>query len=97
MGRLPNDGRGRLGGRAKGTKNYGLIPLDEWAEDIVNRRRRQFMDDLDRLTPQERAPILGQIFAALLSSDETRTTTRTIPRTRYQALRLLNRKGTPDD
>ena len=72
MGRLPNDGRGRLGGRTKGTKNREQAPLYKWAEDIVNRRRGQFLQDLDALTPQERAPILGGLFAAMISNPDTR-------------------------
>lgn len=64
MGRLANDGRGRIGGRAKGTKNKPQQPLTEWAAALINRRRAQFEKDLDTLTPQERAAVLGPIIAA---------------------------------
>lgn len=64
MGRIANDGRGRIGGRAKGTKNKPLEPLNEWAAGLINRRRVQFEKDLDALTPQERAAVLGPIIAA---------------------------------
>ena len=64
MGRLANDGRGRIGGRAKGTKNKPAEPLNVWAAGLVNRRRAQFEKDLDALTPQERAAVLGPIIAA---------------------------------
>lgn len=64
MGRIANDGRGRIGGRAKGTKNKPLEPLNVWAAQLVNRRRAQFEKDLDALTPQERAAVLGPIIAA---------------------------------
>lgn len=39
MGRTANDGRGRLGGRAKGTPNKPLAPLNEWISGILNRNR----------------------------------------------------------
>lgn len=64
MGRLANDGRGRMGGRAKGTKNKPLPPVTVWAEGLVNRRRAQFEKDLDALTPNERAAVLAPIIAA---------------------------------
>lgn len=64
MGRNVNDGRGRLGGRAKGTKNKPIAPLTEWAAQLVNSRRRQFEKDLDALTPEARAAVLGPIIAA---------------------------------
>lgn len=64
MGRLANDGRGRIGGRAKGTKNKPAEPLNVWAAGLVNRRRAQFEKDLDALTPQERAAVLAPIIAA---------------------------------
>ncbi len=64
MGRLANDGRGRIGGRAKGTKNKPQQPLNDWAAALVNKHRAQFEKDLDALTPQERAAVLGPIIAA---------------------------------
>lgn len=64
MGRNANDGRGRMGGRAKGTKNKPAEPLNDWAAALVNKHRAQFEKDLDALTPQERAAVLGPIIAA---------------------------------
>lgn len=39
MGRRPNDGRGRLGGRAKGTKNKPTTPVLEWLNDFLSKQR----------------------------------------------------------
>ena len=64
MGRLKNDGRGRLGGRTKGTANKPLAPLNEWVLGMVNRNRSRFEKDVETLTPQERAAVLGPIIAA---------------------------------
>lgn len=78
MGRLPNDGRGRLGGRAKGTPNKPKEPLDEWLARIIDKNRRQLEADLDEVTPTERALILSQlvstsrsveVYSALVSAE----------------------------
>ena len=65
MGRKANDGRGRIGGRAQGTKNKPLEPLNDWLTGVINRRRAQFERDLDALPPQERADVLGRLIAAV--------------------------------
>jgi len=64
MGRLKNDGRGRLGGRAKGTTNKPLVPLNEWVLGMVNRNRSRFEKDLETLEPQERAKVFANLIAA---------------------------------
>lgn len=64
MGRTANDGRGRIGGRAKGTKNKPQEPVTAWVSGLINRRRAQFERDLDALTPEQRADIMGRLIAA---------------------------------
>ena len=64
MGRLKNDGRGRLGGRAKGTGNKPLEPLNVWVLGMVNRNRSRFEKDVETLTPQERAKVFANLIAA---------------------------------
>ena len=64
MGRLKNDGRGRLGGRTKGTGNKPLAPLNEWVLGMVNRNRSRFEKDLETLTPQERAKVFSNLIAS---------------------------------
>lgn len=63
MGRQKNDGRGRLGGRAKGTPNKPQIPLNEWVLKMVNRNRERFEKELETLDPQERAKVLANLIA----------------------------------
>ena len=70
MSRQANDGRGRMGGRAKGTKNKPKSPIYEWAEELVNRRRAQFEKDMDALTPYERASVLAPIIAAMIAYNQ---------------------------
>ena len=63
MGRLKNDGRGRLGGRSKGTTNKPPVPLNEWVLSMVNKNRSRFEKDLETLTPQERAKVFANLIA----------------------------------
>ena len=58
MGRKPNDGRGRLGGRAKGTKNKPATPVTEWVGNLLNKYRADF----EHALTTEQAP---QIYATL--------------------------------
>lgn len=39
MGRQANDGRGRLGGRAIGTKNKPQPAVDEWLNGLLDKKR----------------------------------------------------------
>ena len=61
MARQTNDGRGRLGGRAKGTPNKNL---NEWVNCFIKRNRAQFEDDFKTLTPQERAAVMATLIAS---------------------------------
>lgn len=64
MGRTKNDGRGRIGGRAKGTTNKPQEPLNAWALSLINKRRAQFEKDLDEMEPADRVAALVQLLAA---------------------------------
>ena len=64
MARLKNDGRGRLGGREKGTPNKPPVPLNEWVLGMVNRNRSRFEKEVETLTPQERAKVFANLIAA---------------------------------
>lgn len=61
MARQTNDGRGRLGGRAKGTPNKNL---NEWVNCFIKRNRAQFEDDFKTLTPRDRASVMAVLIAS---------------------------------
>lgn len=61
MARQANDGRGRMGGRAKGTGNK---PLNEWVSGFIKRNRAQFENDFKTLSPQERAAVMATLIAS---------------------------------
>lgn len=65
MGRQKNDGRGRIGGRAKGTPNKPkpeqLEPLNEWLTGLIDRNRARFETDLEQMEPAQRAGVLASL------------------------------------
>lgn len=71
MGRTKNDGRGRIGGRAKGTPNKPIEPLNEWAAGVINRNRARFEKDLDEMEPAQRAGVLATLIAGTARNAST--------------------------
>lgn len=53
MGRLVNDGKGRMGGRAKGTPNKATTDLKAWVGYILDNGRDKFVESLEQLEPSE--------------------------------------------
>ena len=53
MARQKNDGKGRLGGRAKGTPNKATTDLKTWVASILDGGRDRFVESLDVLEPSE--------------------------------------------
>ena len=47
MARQKNDGKGRLGGRAKGTPNKATTDLKTWVASILDGGRDRFVESLD--------------------------------------------------
>lgn len=60
MARQKNDGRGRLGGRAKGTPNKTTSSIRDWLTKLVNKNKRQIQQDLDALDPKSRLEALAK-------------------------------------
>lgn len=53
MARQKNDGKGRLGGRAKGTPNKATLELKTWVSFILDDGRDRFIESLMQLDPVE--------------------------------------------
>lgn len=53
MARQKNDGKGRMGGRAKGTPNKATTDLKTWVASILDNGRDKFVESLDKLEPAE--------------------------------------------
>ncbi len=53
MARQKNDGKGRLGGRSKGTPNKVTNDVKEWIASFVNSERERFETMLSSLEPND--------------------------------------------
>lgn len=61
MARQRNDGKGRIGGRAKGTPNRVSATTKEWLASLIDENREQIEKDLKQLQPKERLQILEKL------------------------------------
>lgn len=66
MARQPNDGRGRLGGRSKGTPNKSTAELREWVQKLVQSNMAQVKRDLKELEPKERLDVIERLMRYVL-------------------------------
>lgn len=66
MGRTRNDGKGRLGGRAKGTPNKTTSDLREWINDLINANRERIEADITSLAPLDRLRVLEKFVGYVL-------------------------------
>lgn len=71
MPRKANDGRGRLGGRAKGTPNKSTTSLKNWLSGVLNDNRNQFEKDLKSLDPDERIRVLSGLFNYVIPKQQS--------------------------
>lgn len=61
MARHKNDGKGRLGGRQKGTPNKVTASVKEWLSALIDKNRKQIERDLKTLEPKERLQMLEKL------------------------------------
>ena len=61
MARQKNDGKGRLGGRQKGTPNKITASVKEWLSTLIDKNRRQIEKDIKQLEPKERLQMLEKL------------------------------------
>ena len=71
MGRKKDDGKGRLGGRAKGTPNKISGTVKEWLQAVIDNNREQFEDDLKSLEPNERIKVISNLFQYVVPKAST--------------------------
>ena len=90
MGRQKQDGRGRLGGRKKGTPNKITGDLKEWVSDLLNTNRRQFEEDLKELLPVERVKILSGMFNYVMPKQQSLTIDEQVDKETQVLTRLLS-------
>ena len=71
MARQRNDGRGRIGGRKKGTPNKVTGTVKEWLAALIDRNRVQMEEDLQRLEPRERLAVLEKFMQYIVPKPKT--------------------------
>lgn len=71
MARPRNDGKGRMGGRAKGTPNKVSGTVKEWLTDLIDSNRNQIITDLKQLEPRERLAILEKFMQYIVPKPKT--------------------------
>lgn len=70
MARQKNDGRGRLGGRAKGTPNKTTSTLKGWITQVIEENKGQMLEDLAILEPRERLQILERLMGYVIPKQQ---------------------------
>lgn len=61
MSRQKNDGRGRIGGRQKGTPNKVTASVKDWVAQVIDKNRRQMERDIKALEPKDRLMMLEKL------------------------------------
>lgn len=63
MARQKNDGRGRLGGRSKGTPNKVSNDIRSWVEAILSKNKAQIEQDFAIVDPDSRLRFVEKLMA----------------------------------
>ena len=71
MARPKNDGRGRIGGRKKGTPNKVTGTVKEWLADLIERNKGQIEADLMSLEPKERLLVFEKFMQYVVPKPKT--------------------------
>ena len=66
MARKKNDGRGRLGGRSKGTPNKVSNDIRSWVEAILSKNKAQIELDFACVDPDSRLRFVEKLMAYVL-------------------------------
>jgi uncharacterized protein (UPF0305 family) len=61
MARQKNDGKGRIGGRQKGTPNKVTASVKDWLSHVIDKNRRQMERDIKALEPKDRLQMLEKL------------------------------------
>lgn len=61
MARQKNDGKGRMGGRQKGTPNKVTASVKDWLSELIDKNRGQIEADIKGLEPKDRLQVLEKL------------------------------------
>ena len=71
MSRKINDGKGRLGGRSKGTPNKITRPLKEWIKNLLEDNREQIERDIKELSAKDRLAMFEKLLQYVIPKQKT--------------------------
>lgn len=97
MSRQKNDGKGRLGGRTKGTPNKVTKTAREWLTALVDKNRRQIERDLKQLEPKERLLILEKLLQYVIPKKQAVDTSVSLESLSDEQLNFIIDEITKDD
>jgi len=95
MARAKNDGRGRLGGRAKGTPNKTTSTVKEWLTGLVDSNRKQIEKDLKAMEPAERVKLIAQLLNFIVPKQQAVSVEASIQAEYAEMSKLL--QNAPDE
>ena len=90
MARQKNDGRGRIGGRTKGTPNKATASVKEWINRLIEDNRQQVEDDLRTVAPEERLRIITSLLNYVTPKQQTVSIDESMAAEYKQLEHLLN-------
>lgn len=70
MARQKNDGRGRLGGRQRGTPNKVTTSVKVWIAELIDKNRAQIEQDLMQVEPKERLQFVEKLFQYVIPKQQ---------------------------
>lgn len=71
MARKKDDGKGRIGGRGKGSKNKVTIEVKSWIAQVIDNNREQVENDLLELEPKDRLLILEKLMQYVVPKQQS--------------------------
>lgn len=97
MARQKNDGKGRMGGRSKGTPNKITGTLKEWLNNILDENREQIERDLKALPPKERLIMFEKLLQYVIPKQKTELEITNTTKTESKENCLIDWSCIPDD
>ena len=80
MARQKNDGKGRLGGRVKGTPNKTTLATKEFIQAILDENQEQLKEDLKNLAAKDRVNALLGLLPYIIPKQQATTATLAVER-----------------
>ena len=96
MARQKNDGRGRLGGRAKGTPNRITASVKDWIFQVIDKNRLQMEKDIEALEPKDRLQVLEKLMQYVIPKQQSVSANLDINKLSEEQLNTLVEELTKD-